>query len=173
MFRHKSLLVLAVVSVAACASDLVGPSGLAPSTATAEGLVVQLSVDREQVNAGEAFTFVYTIRNSGSLPVELESVCTALARAVVYRNSQEVGFAGSGSGCYNAMSTHRLEPGSTATSQWTIRAATILRAHPDGREPDLTPAAPGEYVVRAEPNVHRVNGVATQLPRLEHRLIVK
>lgn len=144
----------------------------APGAVISHGLVMHLSLDRTEVEPGEAFTATYTIRNSRSEAVLLESSCSQPARGVVYQNDQEVNFTGSGSGCYTSIGTHNIAAGETLTRQWEVEAAIIIKAYPDGRPPDVEPAAPGHYVFRVTPDVFQINGAQAQLPAVEEAIEV-
>jgi hypothetical protein len=92
---------------------------------------------------------------------------------VVYRDGEEIGFIGSGSGCYTAISHHEIPAGGSLEWNWEVRAAVILRAYPDGRDPDVALAEPGEYLFRVEPRVFRIDGADERLPQLEQRIVVQ
>jgi hypothetical protein len=134
---------------------------------------MQLSVDRTKIRPGEEFTATYSIRNARPESVQLKSLCSALARGVVYRSGHEVRLVGSSSGCRTAIGTHLIAAGQTVEWQWRVRAAVILRAYPDGREPDVALAEAGQYVFRVEPDVFQVDGVDLQLPTQELRFAVQ
>lgn len=173
MLWKSSLFLLALLVLPACELGLLSPKEAAPSQVVSHGLVTQLSVDRAAIERGEEFGATFWIRNTRSEPIHLESLCNALARGVVYRNGHEVGFIGSGSGCRTAISTYNIAAGETLKWQWQVKAAIILRAYPDGREPDMALAEPGQYIFQVEPDVYRINGAEAQLPKMEQRILVR
>jgi hypothetical protein len=171
--RHR-LLPLPFLLLAACGAGPAGPAEmLSAAQLEALGLATQLVVDRGEVAPGGEFTARYTISNTGTAPVRLESACVAVARGVVYKSGNVANFTGSGSGCYTAIGTHDIAPGATLERTWQVRAAIIVRAYPDGREPDIELAARGEYVFRVEPDVLTVKGVEARLPNLEQKIRVR
>jgi hypothetical protein len=54
-----------------------------------------------------------------------------------------------------------------------VHAAIIVKAYPDGREPDIELTPPGEYLFRVEPDVLTVNGVQARLPVIEKKFTVR
>jgi len=169
----SSLLLPALVVLSACAMDMLSPNEQAPAYALSNGLEMQLSIDPTEIGPGEEFTATYSVRNTRAESVRLESLCNALAKGVVYRNSEEVGFVGSGSGCRTAISTYDIAAGETLEQRWRVKAAIILRAYPDGREPDIALAESGQYIFRAEPDVYSINGAKAKFPKVEQRIVVR
>jgi hypothetical protein len=173
MLPRGYLLLLALAVLPACAMDLLPPKEVAQNEAVSTGLTTQLILNRTELAPGGEFTATYSIRNSRAQPIRLESLCNAIARGVVYRNGEEVGFTGSGSGCRNAISTYEIASGARLEWRWTVTAAVILRAYPDGREPDVALAEAGQYVFRVEPDVYLINGMAGKLPKMEQQIMVR
>jgi hypothetical protein len=173
MLSRAYLLLLALAVLPACAMDLLPPKEVARNQAVSTGLTTQLSLDRSEVAPGGEFTATYSIRNSRAQPIRLESLCNSVARGVVYRDGGEVGFTGSGSGCRNAISTYEVASGATLEWKWTVTAAVILRAYPDGREPDVALAEAGQYVFRVEPDVYLIDRMAGKLPKMDQQIVVR
>jgi hypothetical protein len=164
--RRMALLLLpAVVFLAGCSSF--------ENPLPDDGLVMELSLDRTEVESGGTFTATYSIRNTNLEPVLLTTACFAFARGVVYQNDQEKAFMGSSSGCYTSIGTYEIDAGETLTRQWEVEAAIIIKAYPDGRPPDIELAAPGHYVFRVQPDVFEINGAQAQLPSVEQAIEVR
>jgi hypothetical protein len=172
MNRKRTFVLLTVVGIAACETNSVAPDEASLRRAVSNRLETQLSVDRTDVTPGEEFIATYSIRNTRAESVRLESSCTAIAKGVVYRNSQEVEFVGSGSGCYPAIGVHEIAAGEAIEWQWKVKAAVVLWVYPDGRQ-DIALAEPDQYLFRVEPDVFRISEADAQLPALDLRVDVK
>jgi hypothetical protein len=171
--RHK-IIPVAFLLLSACGTDAVGPvETLSAAQLDALGLAADIVIDRSEVARGGEFAVTYTIINTGTAPVRLESACVAVARGVVLRGGNVANFIGSSSGCRTAIGTHDIAADATLQMTWQVRAAIIVQAHPDGREPDIEPAPAGEYVFRVEPDVLTVNGVEARLPVIEQKFTVR
>jgi hypothetical protein len=162
---------LAAVVLAGCAEDPLAPG--AAQLAVGEALVTELSLDRTAIAPGGTFTATYTIRNTGAEAVRLTTACTSLARGVVYRAGAEVGFMGSGSGCYTAIGHYAVPAGGALEWRWDVRATIIVEAYPDGRPPLTREAEPGEYTFRVEPNVIMIDDTQATLPPLSRTVRVQ
>jgi hypothetical protein len=172
MRRKCIVLLLTAAAIAGCEINSLAPEEAPLSQALAHGLVTRLVVDRTEVAPGGSFTATYSITNTGSGPVQLESTCVAIARGVVYRNGTETPFIGSGSGCYTAIGSHVIAAGETLERHWQLEAAILLRAHPDGSR-EVAPAQPGDYIFRVIPDVFRIDGAEARLPALERPVSVR
>lgn len=164
---------LLTLGLLGCELGVLSPGDPALNLASVDGLRTELRLDRTAVDRGKEFTATFRIQNTRSEDVALESLCVAIARGVVYREGERIGFVGSGSGCFTTLRTYEIDAGETFEWSWRIKAATTVRAYPDGRPPDLAPAEQGEYIFRVEPDVWTVNGVEARLPQLEQRFTVR
>jgi hypothetical protein len=172
--RRHELLPVAFLVLAACGTGPVGPAEtLSAAQLDALGLATDIVIDRGEVARGGEFAVTYTISNTGTAPVRLESACVAVARGVVLHGGNVANFIGSSSGCYTAIGTHDIAAGAMLERTWQVPAAIIVKAYPDGREPDIELAPAGEYVFRVEPDVLTVNGVQARLPAIEQKITVR
>lgn len=137
-----------------------------------DNLVFQLSVEPVKINTDEEITATYLIRNNRSKSVEMVSGCTQLARGVVFKNDQEVGLQGSGSGCYTAISTHEIDPGRELEMEWKVKPFSV-RFFPDDTEPDTTFAESGEYTFTVMSDVFEINGEEASLPKVEITFVIE
>jgi hypothetical protein len=141
-----------LLAAAACdaGAPIVTPGDDPPDAArtTIGPLVATLQLPMSEVMPGGTFVVRYQLSNLSSDSVRLELACTS---DVTFRLLAPDGSAVTPGGCLTAITTRTLAPGGFILHDFPMRA----------ERPGLvpTPLPAGRYVLVAEPNVLRIDGV--------------
>ena len=133
---------------------------------TVEGARFHLSMDKTVVERGGSFLATFTVENTTNRTLEIETECVELAGIGVYQGDELMDFRGAFPGCLTALGYFEIEPTETLTLEWDVDAFTL--SSETGEAPfDTTYVEPGDYVLRAEANVSRINGTEVEVESRE------